>query len=77
MDLITKKKLILLHANNKRADQPAHLHGLICAFIIGFLESIIAKLELVSVAEQAGLSLTWLRTPKSCFLVSRPNILSC
>ena len=31
-------------ANNKGADQPVHLHRLISAFVIRFLESIISKL---------------------------------
>ena len=35
-----KKKLILLHANNIGADQPAHVCRLISAFIICSLESI-------------------------------------
>ena len=49
-------------ANNKGVDQLAHLHSLINAFVIHFLESTISKLVsskialfyLVSVAEQAG-----------------------
>ena len=50
------------------ADQPAHLCSLISAFVIHLLESIskLAKSEislvLVSVAEQAGLGMTWLET---------------
>ena len=31
-------------ANNKCADQPAHPHSLISAFVIGFLKSTISKL---------------------------------
>ena len=53
-------------ANNKGADQPAHLRKLISSFIILLLESIISRLamselsifELVSVAGQAGLNLS-------------------
>ena len=47
--------------NNKGADQPAHSHSVIRAFVIPLLESIISRLSmreflifwLVSVAEQA------------------------
>ena len=54
-------------ANNTGADQPAHSCSLISAFVVHVLESTISKLptseisffELVSVAEQAGLNLTW------------------
>ena len=31
-------------ANNKGADQPAHPHSLISAFVISFLESVMSKL---------------------------------
>ena len=37
--------VILLHANNKGADQHAHLHSVISNFIIHFLERMIAKLS--------------------------------
>ena len=53
-------------ANNKGADEPAHRCRLISTFVICFLESIIFTLitgetstfQLVSVAEETGLSLT-------------------
>ena len=65
------------YANNKGADQPAHPHSLISAFVIRCLDSkvpllAIAKIsipQLFSSAEQAGLSLNWLKTPKTGFLV--------
>ena len=52
-------------ANNTGADQPAHPHNLISAFVIRFLKYIICKLatgeisifQLVSVAEETGLKL--------------------
>ena len=58
------------YAINKSADQPAHPRSLICAFVVRCLNSIISilakpktsKLQLVSVVEQAGLSLTWSQT---------------
>ena len=70
-------------ANNKGADQPAHPRSLISAFVIRLLESIIHVskfaaseiliFELVSVAEQAGLNLTFSEPPKIGFLATWPN----
>ena len=68
------RKPVLPYANNKCADQIARL---ISAYFIGCLDSIIplvsipriSKFQLVSVAEQAGFSLTWSQTPKTGFLV--------
>ena len=61
------------YANNKGADQPAHPSSLISAFVVRCLDSIIPILAnsriMTSVAEQTGLSLTWLETLKTCFLV--------
>ena len=73
-----KKKLFMPYANNKVADQPAHPRSLISAFVVRCLESIIPLLaiadislpQLISVAEQAGLSLTWSQPPKTGFLVT-------
>ena len=70
------------YAINKDADQPAHLRSLISAFIVRCLDSIIhilakskiSQLWIVSLAEQAGFSLTWSQTPKTGFLV---NWLKC
>ena len=67
-------------ANNRGADQPAHLRRLISPFVIRFLESIISKLDmrkisillLVSVTEETGLSLALLETPKTGFVVLWP-----
>ena len=64
------------YANNKGTDQPRSLFS---AFIVRCLDSIIplfaiaeiSRLQLASVAEQAGLSLTWSQTPKTGFLVPR------
>ena len=64
----------VFRANNKSADQPAHPHSLIRAFVIRFLERIISRLAtskisifyLVSVAKQASLNLT-VRNPRSRF----------
>ena len=65
--------------DNKGGDQPAHPHSLITTFVIHLLERVITKLAtseiaiswVVAVAEQAGLSMTWSETPKTC-LESRP-----
>ena len=77
----------MLHANNKGADQPAHLRSLISTFIVCCMDttiplvstSEISNLYLASVAEEAGLSLPWLQTRKTGFLMtglmcSKPNI---
>ena len=60
------RKPVLPYANNKGTDQPAHPRSLISAFVVHCLESItslvsiseLSSLQLVSEAEQAGLSLT-------------------
>ena len=62
-------------ANNKGADQPAHPHSLISAFVIRLLESIITKLAtneisifyLASVAEQASLDMTGRKPRRQVF----------
>ena len=67
-----EKTCFMPYANNKGADQPAHPHSLISTFVVHCLDSIIfltsifaiSLLSLGSVADQAGLSLTWLETPK-------------
>ena len=73
------KNLTLVHMNNKVAYPPDHLHSLIRTFVIHFLESRTPLathkfliLYIVSVAEVAGLNLSWLQTLKTGFLVSRP-----
>ena len=66
---------LISYANNKGADQPAHLRSLISAFVVHCLDSImslvsvtkISSLMLASVAEQAGLSLTWSETSEDTF----------
>ena len=66
---------LMSYVNNKGADQPAHLRSLVSAFVVRCLDSIISldsiaeisRLMLASVAEQAGLSLTWSETPDDTF----------
>ena len=58
------------YANNKGADQPAHPRSLISAFVVRCLDSVMSVISvtmLASVAEQAGLSLTWSQTPEDTF----------
>ena len=70
-----EKTCLMSYANNKSADQPAHPRSLIGAFVVRCLGSVmslvsltkLSSLMLVSVAEQAGLSLTWSDTPEDMF----------
>ena len=65
------------YANNKGADQTAHLRSLISTFVVHCLDSIIPlvsifeilSLYLVSLTAQTGLSLPWSQTPKTRSLV--------
>ena len=60
------RKPVLRYANNKGTDQPAHPRSMISTFVVRSLDSIIpvlaisgiARLQLASVCEQAGLSIT-------------------
>ena len=75
-----KKTCLWGFANNTGADQPAHPHSLISAFVIPFLKHIICKLatgeisifQLISVAEETGLKLALAETLKIGFLATRP-----
>ena len=66
---------LMSYANNKGADQPAHTRSLISAFVVRCLDSIISldsiaeisRLQLASVAAQAGLCLAWSETPEDTF----------
>ena len=77
---LREKTCLRVFANNTGADQPAHPCRLISAFVIRLLESIISQLAsseismfyLVSVAEEAGLTLALLETPKTGFLATKP-----
>ena len=76
----TRENILWEFAHNKGADQSAHLHILISAFVIRFVESIIFNLatseissfELVFVAERTGLSLALSETLKTDFVARRP-----
>ena len=69
-------KVYIRGVNNKVAEQPKHPHSLIGAFFIRALDSIISKqaaiFYLVSVAEQAGLDMTWSNGPKTGFFATGP-----
>ena len=77
---LREKTCLRRFANNTGADQPAHPHRLISAFVILFLEGLICKLAthgisiflVVSEAEETGLNLALLKIPKTDFLVSQP-----
>ena len=66
---------LMSYANNKGAGQPAHPRSLISAFVVRCLDSIISldfiaensRLQLASVAAQAGLCLAWSETPEDTF----------
>ena len=69
--------------NSKGADQPVHLCPLVSIFVIPYRESHESGLvhllqeqfhcsSLSFGAEEAGLMLSWLKTPKTGFLASRP-----
>ena len=70
-----EKTCLMSYANNKGADQPAHPHSLISAFVVRCLDSVMSPVSvtkisspmLASVAEQANLSLAWSETPKDTF----------
>ena len=63
------------YANNKGADQPAHLRSLISTFVVRCQDrmiplvyiSEISRFWLVSVAEQVSLCLTWSETSEDTF----------
>ena len=69
------KTYLMPYANNKGADQPAHPRSLISTFVVRCLDSMICILAiskvsrcfLVSVAEQAGLNLTWSKISEDMF----------
>ena len=70
-----EKICFMPYANNKDADQPAHPCSLISIFVVRFFDSTciisidallnMSRLYLVSEAEPAGFSLTWLQPLKT------------
>ena len=69
------KTSLIPYANNKDADQPVHPRSLINTFVGHCLDSMIcilaiskvSRFSLASVAEQAGLNVTWLKIPEDTF----------
>ena len=63
------------NANNKCANQPAYPRSLITTFLVLCLDNMIyilaiskvSRFQLASVAEQAGLNLTWTKIPEDTF----------
>ena len=74
------RKPDIVAANNKDADQPVHLSIMIKCFcyLLPVLYDIasytIMRFNLVSVAEQAGLSMTWSKKLKTDFFMWRPKL---
>ena len=76
---------LMAYANNKGADQPAHLRSLISTFVVCCLNSMICILAIsnfsrfwiVSVAEQAGLNLTWSQIPEDTFSRDVAHLAGC
>ena len=66
---------LMPYANNKGADQPAHPRSLISIFVVRCLDRMIcilaiskgSRFQLASVAEQAGLNLSWSKIPEDTF----------
>ena len=66
---------LIPYANNKGADQAAHPRSLISTFVVRCLDRVICILAiskvsrfwLASVAEQAGLNVTWSKIPEDTF----------
>ena len=74
---------LMPYANNKGADQPAHLRSLISTFVVRCLDSMIcifaiskvSRFYLASVAKQAGLNLTWSKIPKDTFSRDKAHLM--
>ena len=60
------------YANNKGADQPAHLHSLISAFVVHSLGNIISLVSRSEIGERGG-SVVECRTPEREVRGSRPT----
>ena len=66
---------LMQNVNNKGADQPVHPRSLLSTFVLRCLDSMIcttalskvSRFYIVSVAEQAGLNLTWSKIPEDTF----------
>ena len=62
--------LFMPYVNNKGTDQSLHPRSMVSTFVVGCLDSMMpilakpkfSRLKPVSVAEQAGLGLTWSQT---------------
>ena len=69
------KTCLMSYVNNKGADQPAHPRSLISTFVVRCLDSMmcilavskVSRLQLIPVAEQTSLSLTWSKIPEDTF----------
>ena len=79
----TRENLSSGFANNKGADQPGHPPSQISTFVFRLFESTISKVitseisifQLVSVAEETGLSLALSQTPEDMFFCNEAHLL--
>ena len=75
-----EKTCLMLYANNKGADQPAHPRSLISAFVVRCLDRIISLdsiaeiSRLGTVAAQTGFCLAWSETPDDTFCHDEAHI---
>ena len=80
-----EKMCLMSYANNKGADQPAHPHSLISAFVLRCLDSIISldsiaeisRLYLASVAAKTGLCMASSETSEDTFCRVVAQIYGC
>ena len=75
---------LIVYANNKVADQPAHPCSLISTFVVRYLDSMVcilalskvSRFQLVPVAEQAGLNLIWSKIFEDTFSPDLAHIIT-
>ena len=68
---MSRENLFMPYANNKGADQPAHLHSLISALVVRCLDSIIPLLAIAEISRLASLY-SWAGWFES-YLVANPE----
>ena len=75
----SRENLFLPYANNKGADQPAHLRSLISTFVIRCLDSIIPQVSLSDISKKPLPSFCGWAGPFESYLVanSRRLVFSC
>ena len=71
------RKCVLCHANNKGADQTAHPHRLISAFVVHCLDSIISLDSIAKISRLASFCGCTGRFASGLVRNSRRHVLSC